>query len=254
MRDTSIIIPVYNNLIKLLSVLDGFRAQDTDLDIFEIIIVNDGSDEKNFIDKLNSYLENYFLTVKIFSIKNSGRAAARNLGIKKSRGKYLIFCDGDRIPNTNFVRLHRNALKEKEDAVIIGNSKDYFGLWSYGASINSRFSRETIYFKKISKCFADKGFKDRWLGLLIGNASIQKKDIEFFNVSFKEWGVEHFELGYRLSKKKMHFIIDNKIINYHIPHKREENFYKDKMQSSIGLMKQIHPEIDEEYIYSFIFN
>lgn len=253
MIDTSIIIPVHNNLTQLVSVLDGFKLQDISPDIFEIIVVNDGSDELNFIEKLNIYLDDYHLNIKLFSIKNSGRAAARNLGISKSNGQYLIFCDGDRIPDTNFIKLHREKLKDGECSVVIGNSKDYFGLWSYGKVIDSNLSRETAYFKKINKSFKENNLSDRWLWLLIGNASIKKEDIELFNETFKDWGVEHFELGYRLFNKGLNFIVDEKIINYHIPHKREANFYKEKMKSSINLMKELHPEINEEYVYSFIF-
>ena len=90
----SVIIPVYNQAEKLKQTLISLNKQ-TYRDL-EIIIVNDGSTdnpEKVFTDFLaanSSELSFYFLNQK-----NLGAPAARNHGLRESKGEYLFFCDAD---------------------------------------------------------------------------------------------------------------------------------------------------------------
>jgi len=60
---------------------------------YEIIVVDDSSTDKT-IDKIKQFEEK---SVKVYSTKfNTGTAAgARNIGIQKANGKYIIFLDGD---------------------------------------------------------------------------------------------------------------------------------------------------------------
>jgi len=86
----SVIIPFFNReeltLISIQSVLDqSFRD-------FEIILVDDGSTES--IDKIIG-LDNP--RIILLHQSNQGPAAARNLGIRHSRGKYIAFLDSDDI-------------------------------------------------------------------------------------------------------------------------------------------------------------
>lgn len=83
----SIIIPYYNSKNVILDTLEKIINQD--YDNFEIILINDGSTdntEKIIYEKFG---------LKSITIKNSGPAHARNVGIKASKGKYIAFCDAD---------------------------------------------------------------------------------------------------------------------------------------------------------------
>ena len=82
----SIIVPVYNveNYIK--KCLDSIFEQ-TYKD-YEVIVVNDGTKD-NSMDIVNNY------KVKIVTQKNQGLSAARNHGVEKAKGEYLIFLDSD---------------------------------------------------------------------------------------------------------------------------------------------------------------
>lgn len=90
----SVIIPVYNQAEKLKQTLISLNKQ-TYRDL-EIIMVNDGSTdnpEKVFMDFLatnQSELSFYFLNQA-----NLGAPAARNHGLRESKGEYLFFCDAD---------------------------------------------------------------------------------------------------------------------------------------------------------------
>lgn len=82
----SIIVPVYNveNYIK--KCLDSIFDQ-TYKD-YEVIVVNDGTKD-NSMNIVNNY------KVKIVTQKNQGLSAARNHGVEKAKGEYLIFLDSD---------------------------------------------------------------------------------------------------------------------------------------------------------------
>lgn len=86
----SIIIPVYNRIDEVDDLLESLVAQ-TCKD-FEVILVEDGSTYPcqeivaNYSEKID---------VKYYFKENEGRSIARNYGIERSSGDYLIFFDSD---------------------------------------------------------------------------------------------------------------------------------------------------------------
>ncbi len=87
----SFIVPVYNTskyLDKCLKSLVNQTFND-----FEIIIVNDGSTD-NSKSIISNYQEKYN-NIKVINQKNEGLSSARNNGVKKSIGNYLLFIDSD---------------------------------------------------------------------------------------------------------------------------------------------------------------
>lgn len=87
----SIIIPVYNCEKYLDECLESIFSQD--FESFEIILVDDGSTDFSGVICDNYSKSNY----NICSVhkKNGGIGSARNIGIKKSTGKYITFIDAD---------------------------------------------------------------------------------------------------------------------------------------------------------------
>lgn len=87
----SIVIPVYNVEEYIDKCLNSVLNQ-TYKD-FEVIIVNDGSPD-NSIQIIDRYvkMDDRF---KVYSKENGGLSAARNFGVKKVSGDYLIFLDSD---------------------------------------------------------------------------------------------------------------------------------------------------------------
>lgn len=90
MSKVSIIVPVYNSEKYLKKCLESLINQ-TFKDI-EIIIVNDGSTD-NSVNIVNEYLCDS--RIKFFSKENGGQASARNLGLQKATGDYVMFVDSD---------------------------------------------------------------------------------------------------------------------------------------------------------------
>ena len=87
----SVVIPVYNVEKYLAECLDSVLAQ-TLCDI-EIICVNDGSTDRS-PDILKVFTERDN-RISVFSQTNLGLSAARNAGVEKVRGRYILFVDSD---------------------------------------------------------------------------------------------------------------------------------------------------------------
>lgn len=87
----SIIIPVYNVEDYLKRCLDSVIQQS--FSDFEVIIINDGSTDKS--RNICEEYERKDRRIKLYNQDNMGLSAARNNGIKKASGDYLLFLDSD---------------------------------------------------------------------------------------------------------------------------------------------------------------
>jgi glycosyltransferase involved in cell wall biosynthesis len=87
----SVIIPFYNRIPLLFKSLESVISQ-THKNI-EILLINDASTDD--LTELNSYLKRDNRIILINLSKNSGAAAARNVGMKKATGEYIAFLDSD---------------------------------------------------------------------------------------------------------------------------------------------------------------
>lgn len=84
----SVIIPTYNRAKYITEAIDSVLKQ-TYKNI-DIIIVDDGS-----TDDTKKILKPYMHKIRYFYQENKGVGAARNKGVKESKGKYLAFLDSD---------------------------------------------------------------------------------------------------------------------------------------------------------------
>ena len=87
----SIIIPAYNTEKYIKQCIDSvINIRNIEN---EIIVVNDGSTDRTK-DILKEYTENND-RIKVITQENQGASAARNTGIKASKGDYIYFLDSD---------------------------------------------------------------------------------------------------------------------------------------------------------------
>lgn len=92
----SIIIPTYESK-RLKHGLDSIEAQLNKEDI-EVIIVDDNSTDKTYLDILNNYSFHYKI---IYNEKNLGPGGARQVGLDAANGQWITFLDHDDAFNPN---------------------------------------------------------------------------------------------------------------------------------------------------------
>ncbi|HLV10463.1 MAG TPA: glycosyltransferase family 2 protein, partial [Halanaerobiales bacterium] len=195
--ETSVIIPTHNRKETLFRCLMALNEQNYPATKFEILIIDDGSTDGT---------EKMIKKIKIKSAhsyhyqKQSGPAAARNLGLKLARGEFIIFIDDDIIVVPGFIETHIKEQKKKTDIIVHGPV-------IYTNNPENPGSEE----KKISD-FSRAFFAT-------GNVSIRKKHLikaGFFNEKFKEYGWEDLELGFRLKKMGLKAVYNPEAKGFHL--------------------------------------
>ncbi|WP_052081975.1 glycosyltransferase family 2 protein [Porphyromonas macacae] len=85
----SVVIPLYNKEHQIRSTLNSVLSQT--FQDFEVIIVNDGSTDSS-VEKVQKISDS---RIRLIHQKNLGVSAARNRGIKESKGEWIAFLDAD---------------------------------------------------------------------------------------------------------------------------------------------------------------
>lgn len=122
MYKITVVIPVYNCDKYLRRAIDSVLKQNSN--DYELILINDGSTD-NSLNICLDYSKND--NVKVIDITNSGVSKARNLGIKKASGEYIIFLDADDYFNDDYFKKLKRIFKDGNFDIIINN---YFNEYS----------------------------------------------------------------------------------------------------------------------------
>jgi glycosyltransferase involved in cell wall biosynthesis len=205
----SIIIPTYNRLGCLKSVLHGLENQDFNLDDFEVLVISDGSS-----DGTDQFLRSYQTPLKLrpFFQQNQGPAAARNTGISEAKEDILIFVDDDVIPSPGLVREHMNC-QQKYDAniIVLGpmlTPADFKMLpwvqWEQAMLMKQYDAMNNRVWEPTARQF------------YTGNSSAARKivlEAGGFDPSFSR--AEDVELAYRLADCGMKFLFNPQAVGYH---------------------------------------
>ncbi len=92
----SIVIPVFNvELYIEKCLMSCINQENFSIDEYEIIVVNDGTQDNSLtiVEKVKNEFYNH--NIKIVNRENGGLSAARNTGLENVRGKYVWFVDSD---------------------------------------------------------------------------------------------------------------------------------------------------------------
>lgn len=120
----SIIVPCYNQAEYLAETLDSVLAQT--YPYWECIIVNDGSpDNTEEIALLYCNNDNRFF---YFYKNNGGLADARNYGIKKSHGKYILPLDSDDKIAPIYIEKVINCYQNNPNLKLVYTNVMHFGI------------------------------------------------------------------------------------------------------------------------------
>jgi len=121
----SVIIPVYNDGLSFLKLAAAFNSSNAYS--LEIICIDDHSTDDSF--SILTERAKSDPKIKVYqTVKNSGAAAARNLGLTKAKGDFICFIDADdELEPEFFTRLLR-AMKDKVALASVGILEKYLKL------------------------------------------------------------------------------------------------------------------------------
>lgn len=269
----SIVIPSYNNNFELLETLLSLAHQDYDKTNFEIIVVDDGSNDstkmsvKNFAtDHLSDLNFKY-----IFFPRNRKRimgdarfraGIARNLGVKQAQGRYLAFLDADMITPPDYLS---TLFKEHQKYDVVQLQRLHLKANFQAKDIqfkNEECMKSHIeypdgdYWKKFYlKAGSWNAWSHRWKYICTYGLSMKAEDFKaagWFKKVFLYYGFEDTDLGYRLHKSNKSFLLSS-IKAYHLFGAPKRNEYSHSVWARHKLLSKTAKIFYQNHIHTEIY-
>jgi len=247
----SIIVPTYNRNKLLRATLESLTTQTIDPNLFEVIVVDDGSaDQPQQI--IDQYKDRLHLQYFYQEDKGYRLSKARNQGLKLASSDLCILVDAGILLPSWGIEEHINSHKSSPNPVaVIGF---LYGLVNSETSNNelaklidmNDLDRSIACIKSKSE-YSDmredviasynhtlKGLPAPWIFFWGGNVSFDKSAFSenefYFNEVFDgNWGCEDVEFGYRLHKKNVEIILNPRAEAIHYPHEKYKGFETARM-------------------------
>lgn len=209
MTEFSIIIPAYNVYDYLEQCVVSVVGQIFNDNLYEVIIVNDGStdDTGTLADKLSQKYSNVITIHK----ENGGTSSARNTGIERATGKYLLFLDGDDFWTDNdFLDQLSKIINQRQIDLVIYSYSLYYN--------DSKITKLTYDYRSSSNDFRTEFFDLMKLNILSNptwNKCVRRelftKDLLFIEgISYEDmpWNIDLYK------KVKTYSILNNPQLMY----------------------------------------
>jgi len=117
----SIVIPTYNRADLIMETIDSVLSQT--FDDFEIIVVDDGStdDTKMILEqKFNQDTRSHY-----YFQENSERGVARNYGVSKTQGEFIVFLDSDDMMKPEHLASLKNAIDSNPTVNLLATNFEF---------------------------------------------------------------------------------------------------------------------------------
>ena len=193
----SVVIPAYNVEDSVLSVISNIsKILNSNGLSYEIIVVNDGSTDNTWQVLQNVKKENYNLIVLSYK-QNKGKGYAVRKGILESKGKFVMYVDGDLDINTQIIREYLDELSNYDILIASKNHPE--------SKIQSAQSRQILsrIFNSIVRIFTGIKIKDTQAGLKVGNGEIFRKIFGIMSIDGFAFDVEFLTIACILNAKIM---------------------------------------------------
>lgn len=257
----SIIIPTFNRLHLLQTTVAALSMQKPS-EPFEIIIVDSGNDNSEQTIKAQ------FPHVVYLKIKQSNnRSLIRHRGVEKARYEVLIFLDNDMIVPPGYIQAHWEAHRKHDHRVVLNNRKmleDFDArMFPLDAFLPDTAFLERLPYSRESRSLdlRESGhdpdhFPAPWRFCFSHGMSVRKSHYLAaggFDPKFgANWGYEDMELGYRLYRDGLDFLLLEDVETYHQPHPSGGSGSKyNQAQTNKDLFYKRHREWDVEVIMRF---
>jgi glycosyltransferase involved in cell wall biosynthesis len=234
----SVVIPTHNRIDALRKTLIALKEQTLPSNNYEILIINDGSNE-NVSDTVLSLSLPY--RHYVLNQEKRGPAAARNLGASQASGTVIVFLDNDIIVKPDFLLIHLECHQKHPHCLVIGprspitvpgvnNILEKFDYSPYGDDL--RLSKQPLTYQEAFTC----------------NLSIQIEDwqqLRGFNEEFPSSSYEDIEFAYRAMQSGMCIFLEPSALGFHDhPVTLEQRCQRAvSYTSTVPLLYRIHPEL-----------
>jgi len=225
--DISIIIPCYNSQDTLEDTLDSIANQD--FGNWEALIINDGSSDDlepiatKWVSKDNRF--------KYFKKENGGLGSARNYGIAKAKGRYILPLDSDNKLAKDFLSKGFKILETNETVGVVYGNAILFGEQNGNWRVGEFDRYKMLYHNYIDAC-----------------AIIRKKvfdQVGLYDESLPHQGHEDWEFWLRVMKSDFKFYYLDEITFYYRVSSTSmiKSFKNEMLQENIRYIQCKHYEL-----------
>jgi glycosyltransferase involved in cell wall biosynthesis len=190
-------------------VITALEQQTYPPDAYEVIVISDGS-----TDGTDAYLEALCSTMRLqwFPQANRGPAAARNAGIEKAAGEFILFIDDDVVPEPQLLAEHARSHHEVgKDVVVLGPLLTPEG---FAMAPWVRWEQEMLM--KQYRAMLRGDWQATARQFYTGNASLRRSHILAaggFDEGLRR--AEDVELAYRLADRGLDFVFNMQAVGMH---------------------------------------
>ena len=221
----SIIVPVFNAQNYIEKCIKSIICQ-TYID-WELLLVDDGSTDSSY-EICKKYINK---KINVFHKNNGGVSSARNYGLKKSKGDYIVFIDADDYVDKNYLKNLYDNIRDN-DLVVSG----YKEVYSNGKVNKRNFGKKDMTMEYIKNKF-DELYLSNFLNSPFNK--LYKKSL--INCTFNENQILGEDLLFNLQyiKNCKHIIsINNTDYNYVINNTSATNKYNSKAIYNLLFIKK----------------
>jgi MoaA/NifB/PqqE/SkfB family radical SAM enzyme len=248
----SVIIPTYNRKEKLKKTLASIVAQDYPKELFEAIVIDDGSQDGT--GKMVEDICRAYPNIKYFAKAHQGPAAARNYGLKKAQADIVASSDDDCILENGWIGKMFAAHKERPDITAVGGVTNV-GVGNIRAAVSQFLASGAI----------EAGINGKKEVIFFPTCNVSFKKVflggDLFNESFSLPAGEDLEFFWRLFKKGHRFLYRKDIEVFHDCHSNNRSFFRQayyygRGNYSVKYIYRDHPllkELRTGSIFSFLF-
>jgi glycosyltransferase involved in cell wall biosynthesis len=201
----SVIVPTHNRLSLLKQTLAYLDRQTYPSHDYEIIVVDDGSDDgtTDYLHQLSLKKELRYLTQE-----QKGPAAARNAGVHIAKGEVIAFTDDDCLPEPNWLAALTESYRKSPDQLV-----------AVGGRINNRREGHwlQLFYAVQNRHFENKAERPAYLDT--ANASFRRAtflELGGFNENIPFASGEDIDFGFRLTAAGYTLQLNEKAVVWHI--------------------------------------
>ena len=209
----SVIVPYYAQLEELGRTLAALERQTWPRELFEVVVVDDGSPEP-LSEVGRSLLERAPFAVRVVwqEDRGFGLARARNTGARAAAHEVLLFLDGDMLPEADWLTAHARWHHALPEALTLGLRAHVSVEGVDAAAIRNRPGTLEDLFagRRVDRAWFERYWmktddltskRDDLFRVVVGaNLGVRRGFFELvggFDESFTDWGREDTEFGYR---------------------------------------------------------
>lgn len=213
----SIIIGTYNDWTALSPCLHSLTHQ-TDNPDFEVIVIDDGSDE-SAPEAIRQWAR--ILPLVVIRRPHSGVSSARNYGVQHSHGAILLFADADS-------RLRPHCLSALASTIATSLSHDYFQLRLVGDGVGIAGRAESLRLMTLQKQLLRPDGRIRYLntaGFAIRRSAVDVERGVFDPSAIR--GEDTLLLAELIQRGDLPFFVTDAIVEHYVPLSLMECLRKD---------------------------